>query len=238
IGVVGVLVIAVGLYVGISSISTMPTVPEEREAPRVVEEKTEVGPPPEGSPEAPVKEVVPKDRPASAVEPSLPPVEQGPGETEKGIAGPGERDLSGGAVAPLSREGQEEETQAGEIAPEATPGGETGAAVGSEASGMAAVPAPVPGEPGTSTETLTLTGIVKDKTWVRICVDDEDPKEYIFKPGSRPQWQAKHGFYILVGNAAGIDFNFNGKIIENLGEIGRVKRLRLPKEFRGTKCED
>ena len=85
---------------------------------------------------------------------------------------------------------------------------------------------------------LVLTGHVKERTWIRICVDDQEPKEYIFQPGSRPQWKGVRGFNILIGNAAGIEFDFNGETYENLGELGKVVRLKLPKDFTGSKCEE
>jgi hypothetical protein len=86
-------------------------------------------------------------------------------------------------------------------------------------------------EPVAGPEWLILKGLVKSRTWVRIYVDDQQPKEYIFPPGSRPQWKAKEGFYVLVGNAAGIDFDYNGEVLENLGKLGQVIRLRLPEDF-------
>jgi hypothetical protein len=85
---------------------------------------------------------------------------------------------------------------------------------------------------------LVLTGHVKERTWIRICVDDQEPKEYIFQPGSRPQWKGVRGFNILIGNAAGIEFDLNGETYENLGELGKVVRLKLPKDFTGSKCEE
>lgn len=85
---------------------------------------------------------------------------------------------------------------------------------------------------------FVLTGHVKARTWIRICVDDQEPKEYIFQPGSRPQWKGEDGFNVLVGNAAGIEFDFNEKRLENLGELGMVVRLRLPEDFIGSKCEE
>ena len=85
---------------------------------------------------------------------------------------------------------------------------------------------------------FVLTGHVKERTWIRICVDDQEPKEYIFQAGSRPQWKGVHGFNILIGNAAGIAFDFNGETYENLGELGKVVRLKLPKDFTGSKCEE
>jgi len=77
---------------------------------------------------------------------------------------------------------------------------------------------------------LSLTGMVKEKTWVRIRIDGKEEKEYLFQPGSRPQWRAKESFYMLIGNAAGIDFDLNGKRVENLGNPGQVIRLTLPKD--------
>ena len=102
--------------------------------------------------------------------------------------------------------------------------------------------APTTTEPASGTEEgaarFVLTGHVKARTWIRICVDDQEPKEYIFQPGSRPQWKAMDGFNVLVGNAAGIEFDFNEKRLENLGDLGRVVRLKLPENFEGSKCEE
>jgi cytoskeleton protein RodZ len=96
--------------------------------------------------------------------------------------------------------------------------------------------APKPSETGESpvaplTEFLTLKGIVKTRTWVKIYVDDQAPKEFIFQPGSRPQWKAKQGFSVVIGNAAGIDFEFNGEEIKALGNLGQVVRLNFPEDF-------
>ena len=85
--------------------------------------------------------------------------------------------------------------------------------------------------PSGSTDWLVLTGIVHLRTWIRIYIDDEAPKEYILQPGSRPQWKAEKGFYVLLGNAAGMDFEFDGKDIKELGELGQVVSLRLPEGF-------
>jgi cytoskeleton protein RodZ len=101
---------------------------------------------------------------------------------------------------------------------------------------------PTTTEPASGTEAgaarYVLTGHVNDRTWIRICVDDQEPKEYIFQPGSRPQWKGMDGFNVLVGNAAGVEFDFNEKRFENLGDLGRVVRLKLPENFEGSKCEE
>jgi cytoskeleton protein RodZ len=77
---------------------------------------------------------------------------------------------------------------------------------------------------------LFLTGIVREKTWVRITIDGKEEKEYLFQPGARPRWRGKESFYMLIGNAAGIDFDLNGKRVGNLGNPGQVIRLTLPKD--------
>jgi len=87
----------------------------------------------------------------------------------------------------------------------------------------------IPVPPGTVG--LVLTGIVNMSTYIKIYVDDNLPKEFIFQPGSRPQWIANKGFYIVVGNAAGIEFDFNGKRITDLGPPGKVIRIRSPEDF-------
>ncbi len=80
-------------------------------------------------------------------------------------------------------------------------------------------------------ELLVLTGRVRLETYVKIYVDDRAPKEYMFKPGRNPQWNAKEGFYVIVGNAGGIEFDLNGKEYRDLGEDGDVVRLRFPEGF-------
>ena len=85
--------------------------------------------------------------------------------------------------------------------------------------------------PSGTPEWRILTGIVHLRTWIRIYIDDEAPKEYILQPGSRPQWKARRGFYVLLGNAAGMDFEFDGKDIKDIGELGQVVSLRLPEGF-------
>ncbi len=77
---------------------------------------------------------------------------------------------------------------------------------------------------------LSLTAIVKERTWIRITIDGREEKEYLFQPGSRPQWRGKESFYILIGNAGGIDFDLDGKRVGNLGNLGQVIRLTLPKD--------
>ncbi|MGD9157510.1 MAG: DUF4115 domain-containing protein [Desulfobacteraceae bacterium] len=81
------------------------------------------------------------------------------------------------------------------------------------------------------TPQMTLSAMIIERTYVRMIVDDNPPKEYIFQPGKTPQWTAVRGFEATVGNAAGIEFEFNGETFKNLGRAGRVKTFRFPKDF-------
>ena len=78
---------------------------------------------------------------------------------------------------------------------------------------------------------LVLTAIVKERTYVRMIVDDNEPKEYVFQPGRTPRWTGEKGFVVKLGNAGGIEFNFNGKKFDNIGRMGRVKTIRFPEDF-------
>jgi len=92
--------------------------------------------------------------------------------------------------------------------------------------------------PGPETRELILKANVREKTWVRVFVDDQDPKEYVFTPGSHPEWKAKEGLELLIGNAGGISFEFNGVQIENIGNPGQVVRLSLPEGYKRKKLQD
>ena len=85
---------------------------------------------------------------------------------------------------------------------------------------------------------LELKGVVYERTWIKICIDDEEAEEYIFQRGSQPQWRGKKGFRVIIGNAAGISFEFNGQEHKNLGQIGQVVKLAFPEDFVSRYCED
>jgi transcriptional regulator with XRE-family HTH domain len=77
---------------------------------------------------------------------------------------------------------------------------------------------------------LSLSGIVKERTWLRITIDGKEEKEYLFQTGARPRWRAKQKFHVFIGNAGGIDFELNGKRVGPLGKPGQVVRLTLPED--------
>jgi len=89
----------------------------------------------------------------------------------------------------------------------------------------------IPGTVAKINGKYSLTGYVTSETYIKIYVDNEPPRDYIFPQGSSYQWTGNNGFYIIVGNAGGIEFDLNGKRIKGLGGQGDVVRLRLPDNF-------
>lgn len=81
------------------------------------------------------------------------------------------------------------------------------------------------------TSGLVLNARIKETTWVKIHVDHEEPKEFIFQPGEHYTWKAKYGFELLIGNAAGMDLVLNGLPVNTSGTPGQVILLRLPEGF-------
>ncbi|MCP4578539.1 MAG: DUF4115 domain-containing protein [Deltaproteobacteria bacterium] len=91
---------------------------------------------------------------------------------------------------------------------------------------------------GMTAPELTLKAGFREMTWLRIFVDDQDSREYIFRPGEHFEWKAKKGFEVLIGNAAGIDLEFNGEGVESFGTPGQVVRLMLPKDHERRRQQD
>lgn len=85
---------------------------------------------------------------------------------------------------------------------------------------------------------LILKANVREKTWVKIFVDEQEPKEYILSPGANPEWEAKEGFELLVGNAGGISLEFNGEQVKDLGNSGQVVRLSLPEGYKRENLQE
>lgn len=88
----------------------------------------------------------------------------------------------------------------------------------------------VPSEKG-----LVLKANVKERTWIRIFIDNMKPKDYVFHPGSKPEWTAEKGFELLIGNAGGIELGFEGAPMKAPGKKGQVIRLSIPKGYERSK---
>ncbi|SPD73958.1 conserved hypothetical protein [uncultured Desulfobacterium sp.] len=87
-------------------------------------------------------------------------------------------------------------------------------------------------------QTLTLKANIREKTWMRVFVDEQEPREYMFMPNEYFVWNGKKGFELLIGNAAGIELDLNGQQIKTLGAPGQVIKLSLPSGYKREQAQD
>jgi cytoskeletal protein RodZ len=90
----------------------------------------------------------------------------------------------------------------------------------------ASEPAPAPAEPKSEKQILKITAVAE--TWMKIVVDGDQVQEVTLKPGDRLSLEASTGYELLIGNAAGIDMQLNGKAVALDGRSGQVRSLTLP----------
>ena len=76
----------------------------------------------------------------------------------------------------------------------------------------------------------TLGIDVLELTWLRIKEDKQAPREYLLQPGETLNLQAADRFEIDIGNAGGVQLNFQGKSLGAPGKRGEVIHLVLPGE--------
>ncbi len=67
----------------------------------------------------------------------------------------------------------------------------------------------------------------KEKTWLRVKIDNRPHFDIILKRGDTLLERAKK-LYLIIGNAGGIDLFINGKFAGKLGESGEVVTISLP----------
>jgi len=77
-------------------------------------------------------------------------------------------------------------------------------------------------------EKLSLIIKAVDKTWMKITVDEQSPREFMLRPGDSLKMEASKKFEILLGNAKGVQLKLNEKSIEIPEDMGRVVTLTLP----------
>ena len=73
---------------------------------------------------------------------------------------------------------------------------------------------------------LHVTAI--DDTWIKVIIDDKDSKEYNLISGEELELEALAGFNLLIGNAGGLEMEFNGEPIKISGKAGEVVNIQLP----------
>ncbi len=66
-----------------------------------------------------------------------------------------------------------------------------------------------------------------DRTWVSVVIDDNEKKEFMLNSEEMIVLNARDNFDLLIGNAAGVSLNLNGKEVQFTGKSGEVKRMRI-----------
>jgi cytoskeletal protein RodZ len=84
---------------------------------------------------------------------------------------------------------------------------------------------------GSTTESpkkLVLQIAAVEDTWIKVIIDNKDPKEYNLNAGGHMEIEASAGYNLLIGNSAGLVLKLNGKPIPISGKIGEVVSIQLP----------
>jgi cytoskeletal protein RodZ len=81
--------------------------------------------------------------------------------------------------------------------------------------------------PETSSKLMLQISALED-TWMKIIVDNQEPKEYNLRSGDQLEEEATRGYNLLIGNAAGLELKLNGKPVKISGKEGEVVNLKIP----------
>jgi len=83
-------------------------------------------------------------------------------------------------------------------------------------------------EPAEKLKNLVIKA--KMETWLSLKIDGKPHKEILLKPGERFEARVVKTADLLIGNAGGVNIEFNGKDLTPDGKSGQVVRLKLPFE--------
>ena len=84
------------------------------------------------------------------------------------------------------------------------------------------------GTPPAAASKLMLQISALEDTWIKIIVDNQEPKEYNLRSGDQLDEEATRGYNLLIGNAAGLELKLNGKPVKSFGKQGEVVNLQIP----------
>ena len=74
-----------------------------------------------------------------------------------------------------------------------------------------------------SEDSLTLVARTTDSVWVRMMIDDEAPREYLFGPRAKVTWHGRSQIlFFTIGNAGALELFLNGKSLGTAGKPGHV----------------
>jgi hypothetical protein len=85
-------------------------------------------------------------------------------------------------------------------------------------------------QPQPAIDEHSLSVQAKEVTWIEVAIDGKEPFDVLLKEGERIVWKASREFFLVIGNAGGVELKFDGEDLQLYGESGRVVRLRLPPE--------
>lgn len=66
------------------------------------------------------------------------------------------------------------------------------------------------------------------KVWLQVKIDGKTTHSVLLEPGDKRQWEAQTSMRILLGNAGGVQMQWDGQPLRSLGRSGQVVRLTLP----------
>jgi cytoskeletal protein RodZ len=84
------------------------------------------------------------------------------------------------------------------------------------------------GMPPETPSRLVLQISALEDTWMKIIVDNQEPKEYNLRSGDQLEEIATMGYNMLIGNAAGLELKLNGKPLKISGKEGEIVNLQIP----------
>ena len=59
-----------------------------------------------------------------------------------------------------------------------------------------------------------------EPSWLTVTIDNKDKKDMLLQPEERIILKAEEGFLLTLGNAGGVEIEFNGKKLEPFGPAG------------------
>lgn len=75
---------------------------------------------------------------------------------------------------------------------------------------------------------LVLQVTAVDDTWIKVIIDNKASREYNLLSGEKLDLEASAGFNLLIGNAGGLELEFNGEPVKIAGKAGEVVNIQLP----------
>lgn len=83
---------------------------------------------------------------------------------------------------------------------------------------------------------ISLVIKATEPSWLTVTIDNKDKKDMLLQPEEKISLKAEEGFLLTLGNAGGVEIEFNGKKLEPFGPPGRVvSNILLAKEKIGHK---